>query len=569
MDVRRGIEHFTFDAYTLLQHLPDRVTVTDPDGVIVYVNPSFEEVTGYTAAEAIGRKPSILKSGEHPDEFYRDLWQTITSGRPFRAEVINKKRNGELYYEDQLIVPIVDSGTCRGYISIARDITERWETEARIRYLAEHDELTGLLNRRGLLLRARRTLTMARHLNEPLTLLFVDLDNFKLINDGYGHQVGDLALAVAAQRLTACLRKGDLCGRWGGDEFVVILPRAGSETAKSIAKRLQDHLESPVQVNGASTLIYLQASIGMAVYPDDGESIDELITIADKSMYLAKDQASPIIHCDVRPRSSSQIQLALELPSAVQQKQFDLWFQPIFDFEAGGITKVEALLRWRHPNRGVVRPSEFISLAERSREIVAIDHWVVRQAVEEIISLERAGLRLQIAVNVSTRTLEEASFLDLIQEIGETAPQALKSLIVEVTEGAVLHVDRIMDLLPTLRAHGVRLALDDFGTGYSCLAYLEELPLDVVKIDRRFVKGVGKSRGSEAITRSIIKLCRELGFRTLAEGVETQEQFNWLAEAGCHEVQGYWIGRPAPRDHLKILASPEGYRGLDTMCTTG
>lgn len=556
MAERRSHEALTFDAYTLLQHLPDRVTVTDQDGVILYVNRSFEEVTGYTADEAIGRKPSILKSGEHPDEFYRELWQTISSGRPFRAEIINKKKNGELYYEDQLIVPVGDDGgKPRRYISIARDITERRETEARIRHLAEHDELTGLLNRRGLASRARRVLLVTRQLGETATILFIDLDNFKLINDGYGHRVGDLALAAAAKRLTERLRAGDLCGRWGGDEFIVLLPRTGPEEAAAVARRLLAHLELPVQVDENVPSIYLQASVGMATFPRDGEGIDELIKAADKSMYLAKEPASPSGYQRPRTVSDSQVHLALELRAAVQREEFELHFQPILNVAAGAVTKVEALLRWRHPVRGLLGPGEFIAFAERSREIVALDRWAMRRALEEIRVMRSLGHPLGIAVNMSTRTLEEPSFLDFLAELGEAAPGAFESLIVEVTEGTIVRLERIHHVLEALRTRGVRLALDDFGTGYSCLAYLEDLPLDVVKIDRRFVQGVGKSKASEAIIRCIIDLCGELGFGSLAEGVETEEQFAWLARAGCREVQGYWIGRPAPREHLRLLAA--------------
>lgn len=575
MVARRSTEALTFDAYTLLQHLPDRVTVTDQDGVILYVNRSFEEVTGYSADEVIGQKPSILKSGEHPDRFYQKLWQTIKSGRPFRAEVINKKKNGELYYEDQLIVPVgSDDGKLRCFISIARDISERREAEARIRHLAEHDELTGLLNRRGLLSRARSALAMTRQLEEHATVLFIDLDNFKLVNDGYGHRIGDLALVAAAQKLKASLRAGDLCGRWGGDEFVVLLPRTGLEEARSVARRLQQHLECPVRVDDALPLIYLQASIGMAVFPQDGHDIDELIKVADKSMYLAKDQATAIAHTEERAGGESpchqqhRLHLALELPAAIQEEQFELYFQPIVDIETGKVTKAEALLRWRHPSRGLVGPGEFIAVAERSREIVAIDRWAMKSALKEILALQSRGVALDIAVNVSTRTLEECSFLDFLAELEEAYPGAFESLIVEVTEGTFARMERIHHVLKALRARGVRLALDDFGTGYSCLAYLEDLPLDVVKIARRFVQKVGKSGASETIIRATIDLCRELGFGSLAEGVETREQCAWLARAGCAEVQGYWISRPVSREHLSHFVSFNRELG-SKLCAVG
>ena len=606
MDARQWtglLKGLSFDAFTLFRHLPDRVTVTDRHGVILYVNPAFEKVTGYSAEEIIGKRPSVLKSGVHGPEFYRNLWDTITSGRPFRAEMVNKKRNGEFYVEDQLILPLTDrssdgtgygadrwsaeaddrldrldagragssgdrsdrpgagsgegkadpAGSPRWFVSIARDITERKELEARIRYLAEHDELTGLPNRRGVLAIAKRALERAAEENAPFSVLFIDLDNFKTINDGYGHRVGDLVLAAAANRIRGVVREEDVCGRWGGDEFVVLLPRTDSSAARGVARRVRAALETPARVEESAPVVYLQASVGVAAFPGDGETVEELIRIADEGMYLAKGQVSGVAHVHDRAESDSRLQLLLDIPGAVRLGQLHQSYQPILNLKTGRVEEAEALLRWRHPTRGTLRPGKFIQLAEQYRDIVAMDQWAIRKAVETAGDLKAAGVDLDIAVNVSSRTLEEGLLPASITALGESSPECLSRLIIEVTEGALVQFDKARKALDAVREQGVRVSIDDFGTGFSCMTYLEEMPADIIKIDRRFVEGIGRKRGSEAIIRSMISLAAEFDCRTVAEGVETAEQLEWLAAAGCHAAQGYWIGRPMSAKRLARL----------------
>ncbi len=550
----------TFADSLILRHLPDRVTVTDRNGFIVHVNPAFEEVTGYTAEEAIGQRPSLLKSGVHPPEFYEELWRTITSGHPFRAEVANRKKNGELYFEDQLIVPIFDAECGQsdepcGFVSIARDLSDRKQLEARILHLAEHDELTGLPNRRGLISRAERALVRATELGEPLTLLFIDLDDFKVINDAYGHRVGDLALAAAACKIRGGVREKDICGRWGGDEFVVILPGTDLKAAWSVAQRIRKELDTPTHVDDKTPIINLKASIGMAIFPSDGRSVDELIRIADSGMYRAKERAGGIAHTRDWAQVEYRLRRSLELSNALRLNQLHLHYQPILDLGSGTFTKAEALLRWRHPRTGTIRPGNFVALAEQSREIVAIDQWVAREAIKTIRWLSRSGIALDICINVSGRTLGEGALSDLITQFDESESEYLRHLIVEVTERAVFQLGRAQEAVDALRKRGVRIAIDDFGTGYSGLAYLEDLSADIVKIDQRFIKGLGCNRGSEAIVGAVIGLASEFGCRSLAEGVETATQLKWLTEAGCHEAQGYLIGRPMPRERLARIAT--------------
>ena len=568
----RRLGSLTFDVFTLFQHLPDRVTVTDPNGVIVYVNPAFQEATGYSAQEVIGQRPSVLKSGHQSPEFYQNLWNTIQSGRPFRAEVVNRRKSGELYFEDQLIVPIVaradHAGGPHWYISIARDITERKALEMRIRHMAEHDELTGLPNRRGFLRRVETAMKQAEEADKPFAVLFVDLNDFKEINDQYGHLAGDLVLAAVARKIAGSVRKEDVCARWGGDEFIVLLPGADLETARSIAHRIHAELDVPTTVDNGVPVIYVQASIGIAVFPDDGRRLEDLIRVADVAMYSGKGRTNGVSHILDREQADSLLQLLVEIPHAVRLGQFQLLYQPILDLKSRSITKAEALLRWNHPEMGMVLPGAFIGLAEQSRDIVVIDQWVVREGVKTIQALRDAGVAIDIAMNVSGRTLEEGVLPDMFAEIGGASPEVLQHVILEVTERAFIRLDSARKTLETLRRQGVRVSIDDFGTGYSCLAYFEELPADIVKIDRRFVHGIGNKRGSEAIIRAIIGLCAEFGCHSLAEGVETQSQLDWLCGVGCREAQGYWIAKPLPRERLIELAL-SGFRGGAVPLTEG
>lgn len=539
------------DALKLFEHLPDRVTVTDRDGNILYVNPSFEAVTGYSAQEAVGKKPSILKSGHHPPSFYRELWETILAGRPFRAEVINRKKSGELYYEDQLIVPVLGEGQQPvWFVSFARDITERKALDARVRFLINHDPLTGTLNRRGLLSRARRSLEEARETGKPVSALFIDLDNFRTINEGYGHRVGDLVLIAASQRIREHIRPSDTCGRWGGDEFLALLPGLDAEAAEAVARGVQARLEEPAELDETAPTIYLQASVGVATFPCDGQSIEEVVAVAEQAMCAAKERVRGVGRIDRRSSKAERMRLLLELPRALQNGQIDLDYQPIIDLKSRRVTGYEALIRWRHPELGTILPGDFIALAEETRDIVAVDKWALRRAAQDALALVKGGLAHDIAVNISPRTLTEGSIIEVVKELATSAPQALAHLVVEVTESALVRMDAARQSLESLRQLGVRVALDDFGTGYSSMAYLEEIPADIIKIDRRFVSGIGVRKGSEAIIRAIIALCDEFGCRVLAEGIEGSHQLDWLAASGCHEGQGYLIGPPASRDEL-------------------
>ncbi len=542
---------FQLDAFTLFQYLPDRVTVTDRDGVILYVNPAFEEMTGYSAAEAVGSKPSIVKSGYHPPQFYQELWETILAGRPFRAEVMNRKKSGELYYEDQLIVPILDEQEQPVlFISFSRDITHRKALDARVRFLVDHDPLTGQLNRRGLLSWSERVFREARAAGRPVSVLFIDFDNFRTINEGYGHQLGDRVLITASQRIQACIGQDDACGRWGGDEFVVVLPGTSPGSAEVTARTIQSRLEEPAEVHPAVPTVYLRASIGVAAFPDDGQSVEEVIRLAERAMFAAKERAQGVRRVD-RPSTLERTRLLVDLPNALEQGQIELHYQPTLDLgdQPAG-----------HPLRGadaLAPPAVRNDPARRVHRAGRRDPGHHRhrplgspKAVDDILSLIENHLAYDIAVNLSARTPGEGSIVGLVEEIAAASPEALTRLVVEVTESSLVRMDTARHSLESLRRLGVRVALDDFGTGYSSMAYLEEIPADIIKIDRRFTSGIGVRRGSEAIIRAIIALCREFGCRALAEGIETQDQLEWLTAAGCHEGQGYWIGMPSSKKDL-------------------
>jgi diguanylate cyclase (GGDEF)-like protein/PAS domain S-box-containing protein len=535
------------------------MVVTDPNGVILRVNPGFTRITGYSAAEAIGQTMAMLKSGRHDALFYRRLWDSLREKGAWQGEIWNKRKNG-LIYAEMLFIKAV-STPARGithYVASFSDITEDKEAEAEIHRLAYYDALTQLPNRRLLQDRLSQALAATTRSGLIGALFFIDLDNFKAINDTRGHDVGDQLLVAVAQRLRAAVRGGDTVARQGGDEFVVLMADLSAELdeaatlAKHLGEKLRDAIDQPFDLKGYE--YHCKISIGVGLF-DKNETVEELFKHADLALYQAKGAGrntlrffDPAMQLALDQRSALEAELRL----ALLRQQFHLYYQPQMD-GARRVIGVEALLRWQHPERGMVSPGDFIPLAEESDLILPIGQWVMETACAQLKLWEHESLTqaLTIAVNVSVRQFRQADFVASVQQILETSRANPALLKLELTESLVLEdVKDTVEKIEAIKRLGVSFSIDDFGTGYSSLSYLTRLPIDQLKIDQSFVRSLPGHKSDETIARTIISMSGGLDMHVIAEGVETEAQLQFLEAHGCQAYQGYLFSRPLPTEAL-------------------
>jgi diguanylate cyclase (GGDEF)-like protein/PAS domain S-box-containing protein len=444
-----------------------------------------------------------------------------------------------------------------GIVAIVRDISERKAAEERMLHLAHHDTLTGLPNRSLISDRLEHTIAQARRNGGTVLVAFMDLDGFKLVNDGLGHNAGDELLKVVAERMSGCLRESDTVGRFGGDEFVLLLDEPASVVdAAPVLERVRKAVLQSISVSGQE--VQVSCSIGVAVYPNDGGDAGTLLMNADAAMYRAKELGKNNIQFYTREMNASieeKLLLLEGLRSALDERQFRLVYQPKVDLRTGRVFGVEALVRWDHPEHGVIGPDRFIPLAEESGMIIALGDWVLRSACAQNRAWQRAGLApLRISVNVSPRQFEDPQLVERVQRALADSGLAAEWLELEVTEGVIMRdLQQAVAKMAAVRAMGVSLSIDDFGTGYSSLSALKSFPISTLKIDKSFVRDLGRSSGDEAIASSIIGLAHRLKLRVIAEGVETEQQRSFLRENGCDEMQGYLFSRPLPPEQLALL----------------
>ncbi len=538
----------------------DAVMIVDRDGQIEYVNPAFETTTGFSAGEVLGKKPNILKSGAQGEDFYRHLWKTILGGGNFNDVFVNRRKDGSLYYEEKTITPLKDaSGQITHFVATGRDITERMQSQVRLEYMAHHDALTDLPNRTLLLDRLKQVLARARWHKRLVAVLFIDIDRFKNINDTLGHEVGDKLLQDLSRRLHPCLRDGDTMARFGGDEFVILLDDLAAVTdVRNIASKVLDHLSAPFQA-GNSTL-HVTASIGISMFPGDGEDSGSLLRNADIAMYRAKDMGRnnfQFYSAEMSARAFERLTLENNLRHALEHLEFRLHYQPQVNVETGEVVGVEALLRWQHPDFGMVSPAEFVPLLEDIGLIVPVGHWVLQEACSQLAAWHAQGWTgLQMAVNLSARQLSDETLQAFVEN--ELKRHALRphQLELEITESTILQQGGAsMHALESLRRLGVRIALDDFGTGYSSLSHVQNFEIDTLKIDRNFVMDIPDDTVDTAIAEAIVALGKGLKLNLVAEGVETETQRNFLRTLGCHVMQGYLFSRPQPASEIPHILS--------------
>jgi diguanylate cyclase (GGDEF)-like protein/PAS domain S-box-containing protein len=547
----------------------EAIVITDRQRQIVRVNHAFTRMTGYSEAEAMGQNPSLLSSGRHDVDFYREMWASLDADDHWQGEVWNRRKDGTDYPEWLSITVLRDRlGVVMNYVGIATDITQRKEDEAQIRQLVNYDPLTGLPNRRLLQDRVKTALSHAQRAHQPLALMFVDLDRFKNVNDSLGHHVGDELLIQVARRLVDVLRDQDTVCRLGGDEFVLLCPHTDAAGAARLAEKLLESVARRFSLTQQELAVTF--SIGVAMYPSDGDSFEALSMRADAAMYRAKHagrNAYRFFTAEMQTESSRTLQLENGLSRALELNQFHLVYQPQMSLDSGQIVGVEALLRWQHPTLGQVSPAEFIPVAEDSGLILPIGEWVLRTAVAQLRCWQDMGLGVPLmAVNLSAVQFRHANLPDLVTRVLEDAGLAPECLELELTEGVTMDDPAgAMAVMKRLNQRGVRMAIDDFGTGYSSLSYLKRFPADRLKIDQSFVRDIAVDPDDKAIVVAIIALARSLGFLSMAEGVETPGQLAFLREQGCDEVQGYLFCRPlTPAQFEVFFLSHQPAETLDT-----
>jgi len=540
-----------------VEQSPAAVIITDLNAAIEYVNPKFTEITGYNAAELIGENPRILQSGEMDQSIFRHLWNHLLAGEEWQGELLNRHKDGHLFWERAQISPLRDAqGKITHYIAVKEDITIQKRYERELEYQANHDALTGLANRTLLTDRLERAIRYAQRSQRLVVALLLDLDRFKIINDSLGHAVGDEILCLVAQRLTATVRDTDTVCRFGGDEFVILLAEVASvEDIRLVAEKILQAIAHPYQIGEQQ--FNLTASMGISLCPQDGHSGDVLIRNADSAMYAAKRSGRPYSFYDAQMSSHLRNTLELEnaLRKALENKELTLHYQPKVDLKTGRINGCEALLRWHHPELGLVSPGQFIPLAEETGLIVPIGTWVLEEACRQSLAWQAAGLSpLRIAVNLSARQLQKGDLATIVSTLLHQTGLDPALLELELTESMLMDDPlRAQVILRELKDLGVSLSLDDFGTGFSSLNYLRRFPVDSLKIDQSFIHDVSIDASGASVVTSIIDIAHNLNLSAIAEGVETQGQCDFLITNNCDAMQGYLFSKPLPALEFEAL----------------
>ena len=536
----------------------EAIFVTDRNQYVISVNRAFTEITGYAPEEVLGRNPRMWSSGRHDADFYRNLYAALDGEGYWQGEIWNKRKNGEIYPEWVSISAIEnDRQEIANYLCIATDISGRKKDEERLQFLANYDELTALPNRRMFDQRLDYALAHAHRYGKQLAVVYIDLDRFKIINDTLGHAAGDLLLREAAGRLRHCLRESDAVARFGGDEFVVLITEfAQKHDVVGVAHKLLEAMACPYLLSGQEC--HVTASIGISSYPDDSKDAQTLIKNADIAMYRAKEQGKnnyQFYSAQMNVYSFDRLALESSLRHALERNEFLLHYQPKVDVRSGNIVGTEALVRWQHPDMGMVAPAQFIPVAEETGLIVPLGEWVLRTACAQNREWQRQGFpRLRVAVNLSPRQFRHENLVREVARILRETGLDAGSLELEITESMVFQdPEQAAKILMELRAMGISLSIDDFGTGYSSLAYFKRFPITSVKIDRSFIQDLPDAADTAAITRAIIAIADSLKLKVVAEGVENEEQLDFLREHKCPEIQGYYFSRPLPAEEFERL----------------
>ncbi len=528
---------------SIIEQTADIIIITDVHGIIEYVNPAFEKITGYSPDEILGKNPNFFSSERQGEEFYAHMWSTLLAGKVYRNNLINKRKDGSLFHAEITITPLVDDrADITHFFATARDISNDVSDKIRLKQLIQHDSLTDLPNRSLFLDRLQQAISKAHHHHRLVAVLFLDLDRFKNINDSLGRTAGDQLLQQLSERFRKTIREGDTIARFGGDEFVILLDDFDSDNSLSlIAQKILNSLAIPFEINGHE--IFITASIGISISPHDGEDPDTLLRNADIAMYRAKELGKNNFQYYSEAMTAHVFEhLSLEnnLRHALERNEFILHYQPQVDARSGKIFGVEALLRWQHPELGLVMPNNFISLLEETGLIEPVGIWVLETACKQSRQWHQSGMGfVHMSVNLSSRQFNNSHFIASLQNIIKETRVNPQYLELELTESMLMrNTSSIITALKNLNNLGVRFAIDDFGTGYSSLNYLRRFPIDTIKIDRSFIRDITHDTDDLAICSAIIGMTQSLSLNVIAEGVETHAQLDILKTRKCHYIQG-------------------------------
>ena len=537
------------------------VLVSDRSGVIVHVNRALVEITGYTPEEVLGRRPSMFKSGRHGPEFYQAVFKSLQDHGDWHGEIWNRRKSGEIYPQWQTVRAITDAkGQVSHYVAVFSDISAIKKSQTDLVRLAHHDPLTDLPNRLLFTDRAEQALAFSRRHNCGCALLLIDLDHFKIINDSLGHNVGDLLLKAVGDRLQSVFGKNFTVARLGGDEFAV-LAESCAQVAQAVvmAQQVLELMKGAFEVDKHP--LFVSASIGISVFPGDALNAEQLLRNADSALFKAKSagrEGYALYTEELTTHAQYRVEVASDLRRALERHELRVFYQPVHDLSTSRLIGVEALVRWEHPQRGLLAPGEFIPVAERTGLIAEIDAWVLEQACLQMKQWQSSGIHLSfVAVNISSRLFTRPELYTLVSTVLTDTGLDPALLELEVTESAVMEDSHVaLEQMHRLRALGLRLAIDDFGTGFSSLLRLKQLPVQKLKIDQGFVAGLPEDNDDAAIVRAVIALAQSMGLQVHAEGIEQVEQAQFLLDFNCDLGQGYWFGRPMPAKELDWQRAP-------------
>ncbi|MFH2133940.1 MAG: EAL domain-containing protein [Pseudomonadota bacterium] len=538
-----------------VEQSPSSIVITDLDARIEYANKTFSEVTGYTLEEALGKNPSILQSGKTPKFTYQKMWEKLSKGEEWRGELVNRTKAGVEYIESAWISPVrSEAGEVTNYLAIKHNITNEKKQEEVIHELAYFDHLTGLPSRKLLNERFAYAYSVATRNGDNLSVMFLDIDHFKRINDTLGHSIGDKMLIEIANRLRGELRGEDTVCRLGGDEFVIICPNIDESGAVNVARKLMEAVSEPMNLEGHE--LNCTPSIGISIFPQDGKTFDDLLKSADAAMYRVKKEGRNnfcFYTPEMQQRSERLLNLSNALRHAIKRAELELHYQPQISISDGKVVGAEALLRWKHPEFGWVSPSEFIPIAEDSGIIVSIGEWVLRTALAQLKQWLDSGMPpFLLAVNLSAVQFKQPSLPKTVMAFLDEFQVSPNSLELELTEAVAMDdPEAAIEIMNNLHELGILMSIDDFGTGYSSLSYLKRFKINKLKIDQSFVHDINEDEDDKAIVTAIINLASSLGMRTIAEGVETASQLAFLRLRGCDEVQGYYFSKPLPAEKFE------------------
>lgn len=531
------------------------VLVSNRDGVIVHVNRALVEITGYAPEEVLGQHPTLFKSGHHGPEFYQAVYESLKNTGEWQGEIWNRRKSGEIYPQWQTIRAVHDpKGRVSHYVAVFSDLSAIKHSQSELMHLAHHDPLTDLPNRLLFTDRVEQVLTFVQRHKSGCALLMIDLDHFKIINDSLGHNVGDVLLQAVGERLVSVFGKGFTVARLGGDEFAILVEGCQQVAqAAGFAQQVLEIMKGAFMITGHQ--LFISASVGISLYPNDALNAEQLLRNADSALYKAKNcgrEGYALYTEELTAHAQYRVEVANDLRRALEQHQLRVYFQPVNDLSTDRLTGVEALVRWQHPQRGLIAPGEFIPIAERTGLIAEIDAWVLEQACWQMCQWQAQGVKLSfMAVNISSRLFARPELYQLVSTVLADTGLNPALLELEVTESAVMdNSDVALEQMHRLRELGLCLSIDDFGTGFSSLLRLKQLPVQKLKIDQGFIAGLPADDDDAAIVRAVIALAHSMGIQVHAEGIENVEQAQFLLDHHCDLGQGYWFGRPMPASEL-------------------